>query len=162
MGGRSYARAGGRNADPGARHVRALISARLRRVRGALRRPVHGEHQLGTRLTASGSSGAGRKCIGIRGMEGHSMAWAESAAVEQNTTTRQSLPPDAQRRLGMRYKLKQIYCRPWTLSYLSVKLIESHYENNYGGALRRLNAITEELESLDFEKTPAHVLNGLK
>src|SRR6185369_5858011 len=62
----------------------------------------------------------------------------------------------------MRYSLKQIHCRPWTLSYLSVKLIESHYENNYGGALRRLNAITEQLESLDFEKTPAHVLNGLK
>jgi Fe-Mn family superoxide dismutase len=34
----------------------------------------------------------------------------------------------------MRYKLKPIHCRPWTLSYLSVKLIESHYENNYGGA----------------------------
>src|SRR6202008_2695847 len=62
----------------------------------------------------------------------------------------------------MRYQLKQIHCRPGTLSYLSVKLTESHYENNYGGAVRRLNAITEQLESLDFEKTPAHVLNGLK
>lgn len=62
----------------------------------------------------------------------------------------------------MRYQLKQIYCRPWTLSGLSLKLIESHYENNYGGALRRLNAITAELESLDFEKTPGHVVNGLK
>jgi superoxide dismutase, Fe-Mn family len=62
----------------------------------------------------------------------------------------------------MRYTLKQIHCRPWTLSYLSVPLIESHYENNYGGALRRLNAITEQLESLDFATTPGHVLNGLK
>jgi Fe-Mn family superoxide dismutase len=62
----------------------------------------------------------------------------------------------------MRYSLKQIHCRPWTLPYLSIKLIESHYENNYGGALRRLNAITEQLESLDFASTPAHVLNGLK
>jgi len=62
----------------------------------------------------------------------------------------------------MRYQLKQIHCRPWTLSYLSVKLIESHYENNYGGALRRLNAITEQLEKLDFATAPAHVLNGLK
>ena len=62
----------------------------------------------------------------------------------------------------MRYSLKQIHCRPWTLSYLSVKLIESHYENNYGGALRRLNAITAQLESLDFATTPGHVLNGLK
>jgi len=62
----------------------------------------------------------------------------------------------------VRYHLKQIHCRPWTLSYLSVPLVESHYENNYGGALRRLNAITEQLESLDFANTPAHVLNGLK
>jgi len=62
----------------------------------------------------------------------------------------------------MRYTLKQIGCRPWTLSYLSVKLVESHYENNYGGALRRLNAIAAQLESLDFAKTPGHVLNGLK
>jgi len=62
----------------------------------------------------------------------------------------------------MKYRIKQIHCRPWTLSYLSVQLIESHYENNYGGAVRRLNAITEQLESLDFATTPAHVLNGLK
>ncbi len=62
----------------------------------------------------------------------------------------------------MRYQIKPIHCRPWTLSYLSVKLIESHYENNYGGAVRRLNAITEQLESLDFAKAPAFVVNGLK
>src|SRR5437667_869766 len=62
----------------------------------------------------------------------------------------------------MKYRIKQIQCRPWTLSYLSVKLIESHYENNYGGALRRLNAITEQLESLDFDKTPGYVISGLK
>lgn len=63
---------------------------------------------------------------------------------------------------GTKYQLKQIHCRPWTLSGLSLKLIESHYENNYGGALRRLNAITEQLDLLDYAKTPGHVLNGLK
>lgn len=62
----------------------------------------------------------------------------------------------------MRYQLKQIYCRPWTLSGLSLKLMESHYENNYGGALQRLNAVTEQLESLDFEKTPGHIISSLK
>src|SRR3954466_6322963 len=62
----------------------------------------------------------------------------------------------------MKYQLKQIHCRPWTLNGLSLPLIESHYENNYGGAMRRLNAITEQLESLDFAKTPNYVLNGLK
>jgi len=62
----------------------------------------------------------------------------------------------------MTYHIKQIHCRPWTLSYLSIKLIESHYENNYGGAVRRLNAITDQLASLDFANTPGHVLNVLK
>jgi Fe-Mn family superoxide dismutase len=62
----------------------------------------------------------------------------------------------------MRYQIKQIYCRPWLLNGLSLKLIESHYENNYGGALRRLNAITEQLEALDFGSAPPFVVNGLK
>jgi Superoxide dismutase len=49
----------------------------------------------------------------------------------------------------MRYKLAPLYCRPWTLNGISARLIESHYENNYGGALNRLNAISEEIEQLD-------------
>jgi Fe-Mn family superoxide dismutase len=48
------------------------------------------------------------------------------------------------------------------VAYLSVKLIESHYENEYGVALRRLNAVTEKLQSLDLATTPAYVINGLK
>jgi Fe-Mn family superoxide dismutase len=62
----------------------------------------------------------------------------------------------------MKYQLKQIHCRPWTLSGLSLPLIESHYENNYGGAVRRLNAISEQLAGLDFTKAPGYVINGLK
>lgn len=62
----------------------------------------------------------------------------------------------------MRYHLTPIHCRPWLLNGFSLKLIESHYENNYGGALRRLNAIAEKLETLDFAKTPPYVVNGLK
>jgi len=62
----------------------------------------------------------------------------------------------------MRYQLTPISTRPWLLNGLSLRLIESHYENHYGGALRRLNAITEQLESLDFDNTPGYVLNSLK
>ena len=62
----------------------------------------------------------------------------------------------------MHYQLTPIHCRPWLVAYLSIKLIESHYENDYGGALRRLNAITEKLESLDFDKAPGYELNSLK
>ena len=62
----------------------------------------------------------------------------------------------------MRYQLTPIHCRPWLLNGLSTRLIESHYENNYGGALRRLNAITEKLESLDFATAAPFVVNSLK
>ena len=61
----------------------------------------------------------------------------------------------------MRYQLTAIFTRPWLPNGLSLRLIESH-ENHYGGALRRLNAITAQLESMDFERTPAHVVKGLK
>jgi superoxide dismutase, Fe-Mn family len=62
----------------------------------------------------------------------------------------------------MSYALKPLHCRPWLLQGLSPKLIESHYENNYGGALRRLNAIASQLEGADFAKLPGFTLNGLK
>ena len=62
----------------------------------------------------------------------------------------------------MRYHLKQIHCRPWLLNGLSLKLIESHYENNYGGALRRLNAISDQLATIDFSTAPGYVITGLK
>src|SRR3954447_15330247 len=56
---------------------------------------------------------------------------------------------DRQRRVKMRYQLAPLHCRPWTLNGISARLIESHYENNYGSALNRLNAIAEEIEQLD-------------
>ncbi|MCW5662165.1 MAG: superoxide dismutase [Burkholderiaceae bacterium] len=62
----------------------------------------------------------------------------------------------------MRHPITPIHCRPWTLNGLSLQLIESHYENNYGGALRRLNAIQQDLERLDFASAPGHLVNGLK
>jgi Fe-Mn family superoxide dismutase len=62
----------------------------------------------------------------------------------------------------MRYKVVPLPCRPWTLNGISPRLIESHYENDYGNALRSLNAIAEELEALDPAATPAAVIHRLK
>ena len=62
----------------------------------------------------------------------------------------------------MRYAIAPIGCRPWLLNGLSDRLLVSHYENNYGGAVRRLNAITERLESLDFAAVPEFQVAGLK
>jgi Fe-Mn family superoxide dismutase len=62
----------------------------------------------------------------------------------------------------MRYHLAPLYCRPWTLNGISPRLIESHYENNYGGALNRLNNISEEIERLDLGNTSDQTLARLK
>src|SRR6478735_5672802 len=62
----------------------------------------------------------------------------------------------------MQYHLAPLFCRPWTLNGITPRLIESHYENNYGDALNRLNVITEEFEALDFATTPTHVVSRLK
>ena len=48
------------------------------------------------------------------------------------------------------------------LNGITPRLIESHYEGNYGSALRRLNAITEELEALDPATASIEVINRLK
>jgi Fe-Mn family superoxide dismutase len=62
----------------------------------------------------------------------------------------------------MKYQIAPLFCRPWTLNGITPRLIESHYEHDYGGTLDRLNAITEELEALDPETTPGHVITRLK
>lgn len=62
----------------------------------------------------------------------------------------------------MTYEMKPLACDPRKLSGLSEKLIVSHYENNYGGAVERLNTIAAELAVLEMATTPAFMLNGLK
>jgi superoxide dismutase, Fe-Mn family len=62
----------------------------------------------------------------------------------------------------MQYRIAPLHVRPWTLNGISARLIESHYEHNYGSALTRLNAVTEELSRLDNKATPAKVMGRLK
>jgi len=58
--------------------------------------------------------------------------------------------------------MKPLAGDPARLKGLSEKLILSHYENNYGGAVKRLNAIAAQLAALDFATAPVFVINGLK
>jgi hypothetical protein len=44
-----------------------------------------------------------------------------------------------------------------TLKGLSEKLITSHHQNNYGGAVRRLNQIQQQIGSLPKDATPYHM-----
>lgn len=62
----------------------------------------------------------------------------------------------------MSYELKTLSCDPGKLKGLSEKLIVSHYENNYGGAVKRLNAIAAQLADIDYATAPAYLINGLK
>jgi len=62
----------------------------------------------------------------------------------------------------MTYTVKPLACDPARIKGMSERLILSHYENNYGGAVSRLNAITAQLAELDFSTTPGFVINGLK
>ena len=52
---------------------------------------------------------------------------------------------------------------PKKLNGLSEKLLQSHWENNYGGAVKALNAIRGRLgQALADANTPPYVYNGLK
>lgn len=62
----------------------------------------------------------------------------------------------------MSYELKPLSCNPGAIIGMSEKIIVSHYENNYGGAVKRLNAIEEQLAELDWASAPIFVVNGLK
>src|SRR5207253_11502146 len=58
--------------------------------------------------------------------------------------------------------VRPLLLKPQWMNGLSERLLVSHYENNYGGALRRLNAIRARLASLDWERAPVFEINGLK
>ena len=62
----------------------------------------------------------------------------------------------------MQFRLAPLFCRPWALNGITPRLIESHYETNYGGAVRQLNLLTEELEALDPTTAPAESVSRLK
>jgi superoxide dismutase, Fe-Mn family len=62
----------------------------------------------------------------------------------------------------MHHALMPIPCKPWILNGLSERLIVSHYENDYGAAVRSLNAIREDLGSGDIQSMSEHRLRALK
>jgi Fe-Mn family superoxide dismutase len=71
------------------------------------------------------------------------------------TSARQSTSPAA-------VAVRPFLLKPQRMNGLSERLLMSHYENNYGGALRRLNAIRARLAALDWTDTPVFEINGLK
>jgi superoxide dismutase, Fe-Mn family len=68
---------------------------------------------------------------------------------------------EEERTRAMNQEISPIAVRPWTLNGISERMIVSHYENNYGGAVRTLNAVRRELAGLD-GAAPAYRLRALK
>lgn len=62
----------------------------------------------------------------------------------------------------MAVEIAPLTMKPPHLDGLSQQLVESHYENNYGGAVRRLNAIDAHLSNVDWSSIPGFEINGLK
>ena len=60
------------------------------------------------------------------------------------------------------YAPKPLPFDPQKIKGISEKILVSHYQNNYIGAVKRLNSIADQLASLDFETAPGFVINGLK
>ena len=62
----------------------------------------------------------------------------------------------------MSYEPKPLPFDPNKVKGLSAKLLTSHHNNNYTGAVKRLNAIEGQLATLDWATAPAFLVNGLK
>jgi superoxide dismutase, Fe-Mn family len=60
------------------------------------------------------------------------------------------------------YEIKPLPFDPSRVKGMSEKLLVSHYENNYSGAVKRLNAIGAQLASIDYATAPTFLVNGLK
>jgi len=62
----------------------------------------------------------------------------------------------------MTYDTKPLPFDPKAIKGISEKVLVSHYQNNYVGAVKRLNAIGAQLAELGYAKAPVFMINGLK
>ena len=102
-----------------------------------------------TKLTASVSAGL------VLGLAGEARA-LEMAALQPN----QAMTPRA---FAGQHQPKPLPFVPTKLRGISEKLVRSHWENNYGGAVRALNAVEQRLNAMLKEKDlPAYMYGDLK
>ena len=64
--------------------------------------------------------------------------------------------------LAATFVAKPLPFDPKTIPGLSEKLLVSHHDNNYAGAVKRLGDIEGQLRSTDFAIAPGFLINGLK
>jgi Fe-Mn family superoxide dismutase len=84
---------------------------------------------------------------------------ATSTLIQQPAQAQAASPPATK---PFVYEIKPFSVDPKSVKGISEKILVSHYENNYVGAVKRLTAIAAQLAELDFSKAPGFVINGLK
>ncbi|HEY1431765.1 MAG TPA: hypothetical protein VGF39_09080 [Stellaceae bacterium] len=87
---------------------------------------------------------------------GAALAAAAAPATAQTGGTAPAAP------MPMTFDVQPMPFDPTKIKGLSEKILTSHYANNYTGAVKRLNQITEQLAGLDYAKAPGYLINGLK
>src|SRR5712672_2164054 len=85
---------------------------------------------------------------------------AAAATIVERPALAQAVAPTAAG--NVTYQAKPLSLDPKAIKGISEKILVSHYENNYVGAVKRLSAIAAQLAELDFAKAPGFVINGLK
>lgn len=85
---------------------------------------------------------------------------AAGGAIALGAIAGHSAPVNAAAPAG--FEPKPLGLDPKSIKGLSEKIITSHYDNNYKGAVTRLNAINAELAKLDIAAAPGFAVNGLK
>lgn len=94
---------------------------------------------------------------------GGTLVAAAPTANAADSMPEQSPMPISRKAFDAFHKLKPLSFNPARLNGLSRKIIESHWEHNYGGSVRALNAVKEQLAAALADKdTPAFLYNGLK
>jgi Fe-Mn family superoxide dismutase len=96
-----------------------------------------------------------RSLIKLGGIAAAASALAPIGQAAAQTTSPSAAKPAV-------YDIKPLPFDPKSVKGLSEKILISHHDNNYAGAVKRLNVITEQLAALDFAKAPVFVVNGLK
>jgi Fe-Mn family superoxide dismutase len=81
--------------------------------------------------------------------------WPAEAAAQTPSPTSPGTKP-------VTFDVKPLPFDPKKIKGMSEKLLVSHYDNNYTGAVKRLNAIVEQLGNLDYAKALGFQINGLK
>jgi Fe-Mn family superoxide dismutase len=85
---------------------------------------------------------------------------AAAVTLVENAAFAQTAPSTGAK--PMTYEPKPLSLDPKSIKGISEKVLVSHYDNNYVGAVKRLNAISAQVADLDFTKAPNFVINGLK